>query len=243
MKKLIQLLPLLAALFFFSCKKQVIAEEEKPVFNETMTKRINIRNPGYTEYPLTNNNDGTYSVSIMDNILTFSNIMYEMNYDANGNLVTPKDGDPFWANMVTDDYYTSEITVYPNQPPNNQFVIKMSSFTGSIGLDLTKMNQYFTDLDAKWTTYQSALSTQSSIVQLYALVFYYTGWAQITTGPGYASVSSTITLNNPQFAPPDISKYIQVAHVQATGNRLVTGALIRKADGSLAIRLADIALS
>jgi hypothetical protein len=238
MKKSKILLSSLICLLIFgvSCKKDIapINAEESTSNLGPIVKKASIVNPGYTEYSLTDNGDGTLSGQIFGADVTLSNINYELFYDANGNMLPPKEGDPFYANInwSGSESYTWSLILSPSAP-NNQFVIQVATYYTTIYSIGSKLDEYYAAMDAYRNNYVT--SWNISVQPGYSVPGYY-------TFPTTWYFNSS-TVYRPPYFPPLLTNYLNKTNTGQGGNRLITGYLIRKSDGSFALRINDIPLS
>jgi hypothetical protein len=161
--------------------------------------------------------------------ITSAKSLSELLYDINGDPVQPKDGDPFFANLTWggNEANTWTLIAGPNMP-SNQFIIQVVAYYTSIRYIGAKINDYNEAMEIYRDNYYNSWS----------LTVYQIPW--VPTGRGvYDIIWSTIY--RPPFFGPKLTDYLDKIQTGG-GNRLISGSLVRKSDGSFAIRLNNIML-
>lgn len=231
MKNLKLLLLFSVLLAFAACRKESNSLNDVSETTNNLgpiVKKINVADPGYSEVALTYNaTDNSYSGIIFGSEIKFTNVIYDILYDQNGNVLAPKDGDPVYATVAfnPNDASSQWSLIAAPDAPSNQFIFQVPS---------TYMEPYYPNLDNFWAdvdTYRNNYANQLSAAWH---LIYAVQWNL----PSNVTVGVRVNYN-----PPRILNYISTVGVGGSGNRLIVGALVKKADGSIAARIADVPLS
>jgi len=231
MKKSFFFLPLMIFLFFTACKKESIPPKNDIASKDNLgpiVKRMDGVNPGSTEVPLVYNPaDGSYTAVIFGAEIKFSNIIYDILYDANGLPLVPKEGDPVYATVSfnPNDYSNQWSLIAAPDAPSNQFIFQVPSIY---------LAPFFPDLGSYWAAVDTYRNNYANQLNAAWQLIFQVQWNL----PPDVNVSARVDYN-----PPHILNYITTLDVGGSGNRIIVGSLIKKADGSLAARISDVPLS
>ncbi len=115
---------------------------------------------------LTNNGDGSWTGYMGGVALRFSDFMYEIDYDANEDPLSPQEGQPAWPQTVGPEPGVTTIQQFncltfisnPNSPDNQMVFQNHCIYQGVLYSGGAGLNSYFTAVNNNWSNYQTALA-------------------------------------------------------------------------------------